>query len=216
MATVSKHRKIVVGLIGLCTLIELALQLGDWGLIGTMRLRQTVYEFAGFWPGLLGNWRPNYEAQSWTMFVTYSFLHGGLAHLIINMLTLWSLAPAVIKRVRGRGFVILYGAAVVGGAIGYALLNPGVRPMVGASGALFGLAGGLLAWAYVDRFTAQQGLWPIAQAIVLLIALNLVLWWAMDGQLAWETHLGGFVTGWLFATVIDPRPRSTSKTPDAE
>jgi len=211
MATIIKHRQLVIGLIGICAAIELSLQLGDWGLIATTRLRQTVYEYAGFWPGLLDNWRPNFEGQPWSMFFTYSFVHGGLAHLVVNMITLWSLAPAVIKRVRGRGFVILYAAAVVGGAIGYALLNPGVRPMVGASGALFGLAGGLLAWAYVDRFTAQQGLWPIAQAIVLLIALNLVLWWAMGGQLAWETHLGGFVTGWLFATVIDPRPRSSSR-----
>lgn len=206
MASVKIHRRIVITLIGLCVVIEFAQQLADWGLIGgNLRLRQRVYEFAGFWPGLLRNWNPNYSAQPWTMFFTYSFLHGGLAHLIVNMVTLWSLAKPVMKRVGGRGFVLLYAAAVLGGAMGYYLLAAGFQPMIGASGALFGLAGGLLAWNYIDRFTLQQGLWPIAQAIVLLIAMNLVLWWAMDGQLAWETHLGGFITGWLFATVIDPR-----------
>lgn len=207
MASVVVRRQIVITLIALCVSIELSLQLADWGLIATERLRRTVYEFGGFWPGLLESWRPNYLGQWWLMFVTYSFLHGGLAHLVLNMVTLWSLARPVTGRVGGRGFILLYAAAVIGGAVGYALLSTGVRPMVGASGALFGLAGGLLAWTYMDRFTAQQGLWPIAQAIVLLIGLNLVLCWAMDGQLAWETHLGGFVTGWLFATVIDPRPR---------
>lgn len=175
-------------------------------MIGTGRLRQTVYENAGFWPGLLSNWVPNYRGQSVTMFITYGFLHGGFLHLVVNMITLWSLGNVVLRRVGARGFILLYAGAMVGGAIGYSLLGPGFRPMVGASGALFGLAGGLLAWQYVDRFTFNQGLWPIVQATVLLIGLNLILWLTMDGQLAWETHLGGFVTGWLAATLIDPRP----------
>jgi rhomboid protease GluP len=208
MASVVVRRQVVITLIGLCVAVELSLQMADWGLIGTTRLRQTAYEYGGFWPGLLSNWRPNYTGQPLAMFVTYSFLHGGLAHLVFNMVTLWSLSPAVIKRVGGRGFILLYVAAVVGGGLGYYLLSAGVQPMVGASGALFGLAGGLLAWTYIDRYTAEQGVWPVAQASVLLISLNLALWWAMDGQLAWETHLGGFVTGWMFAILIDPRPRS--------
>ena len=206
-------RGILLGIIVLCILVEVFLKLGDLGLFGIGRVRQTVYEYAGFWPGLLTNWIPNYRGQTTTMFVTYGFLHGGVLHLIVNMATLWSLGNAVLKRVGTLGFVLLYAGALVGGAIGYSLLAPGFRPMVGASGALFGLAGGLLAWQYVDRYTFNQGLWPIAQATVLLIGLNLILWWAMEGQLAWETHLGGFVTGWLAATLIDPRPgRKTDGT----
>lgn len=207
MASVARKRQLVVLIIGLCLAIESALQLADWGLIGTSRLRQTVYEYGGFWPGILGNWLPNYDSQPYTMFFTYSFLHSGILHVSVNMLTLWSLSPLIIKRAGGRGFLLLYGASIFGGAIGYALLSSGLQPMVGASGALFGLSGGILAWSYVDRFTANLGLWPIAQAVALLIMLNLVLWWAMDGQLAWETHLGGFITGWVFAVLIDPRPR---------
>lgn len=194
-------------IIGLCVAIEAALQLADLGAYDVPRLRQTVYEYGGFWPGLLDNWRPNYAGQPTLMFLTYGFLHGGLTHLIINMVTLWSLGAAVLKRVGVQGFVILYAAAIIGGAIGYSLLDVGVQPMVGASGALFGLAGGLLAWNYVDRYSFNQGLWPVAQAVVLLIILNLVLWWAMSGQLAWETHLGGFFAGWIFALLIDPRPK---------
>jgi len=40
-----------------------------------------------------------------------------------------------------------------------------------------------------------------------LIVLNLVLWWAMDGLLAWQTHLGGFIIGWVVALMIDPIPK---------
>lgn len=207
MASVKYFRETIITLIVLCTAIELSLTLADWGVIANSRLRQTVYEYGGFWPGLLGTWHPNYSLQPYTMFVTYGFLHGGLSHLIINMITLWSLGAAVFERVGLRGFILLYVLSILGGGAGYAMLESSAVPMVGASGALFGLAGGLLAWTYVDRFTAQQGLWPIAQAVVLLIALNIVLWWAMSGQLAWQTHLGGFVTGWLFALIIDPRPQ---------
>jgi membrane associated rhomboid family serine protease len=195
-------------LIALCTSIELVLVLGDQGLIAQPRLRRLAYDYGGFWPGLLRDWRPNYPAQPWTMFLTYGFLHGGPMHLVVNMITLWSLGRAVLLRVGTRGFALLYVATILGGAAGFALLAPGLQPMVGASGALFGLIGGLLAWAYVDRFTFDEGLWPIARAVALLIALNIALWWAMGGQLAWETHLGGFVTGWIVALLIDPRPRT--------
>lgn len=196
-----------------CVLVEAILTLADSGIFGVSRARQTAYEFAGFWPGLLGNWRPNFPGQPIAMFFSYGFLHGGLLHLFINMATLWSLGHAVINRVGPIGFTVLYALALGGGAIGYALLAPGLRPMVGASGALFGLAGGFLAWQYVDRYTFNQGLWPIGQATVLLIGLNLILWWVMDGQLAWETHLGGFVTGWLAALLIDPRPTKYPEHP---
>jgi membrane associated rhomboid family serine protease len=79
--------------------------------------------------------------------------------------------------------------------------------MVGASGALFGLAGGSLAWMYVDRFSHGKGLLLVLRAVIMLILLNLVMWWAMEGQLAWQTHLGGFITGWLCALLIDPQAR---------
>jgi membrane associated rhomboid family serine protease len=91
----------------------------------------------------------------------------------------------------------------------FGLMAPDLRPMVGASGALFGLAGALLSWAYVDRFTFRQGLLPVVQAVALLIVLNLVLWWAMAGQLAWQTHLGGFLAGWIAALLVDPRPQDS-------
>jgi membrane associated rhomboid family serine protease len=34
--------------------------------------------------------------------------------------------------------------------------------------------------------------------------MNLAIWWALDGQLAWQTHLGGFVAGTLAALVLRP------------
>jgi len=196
---------VLITVIVICGVVEAVLQLADWNILGPVRLRSLAYEYGGFWVGLLHSWTPNYSGQPYLMFLTYGFLHGGLLHLVVNMVTLWSLGQAVLDRVGVRGFILLYAASLLGGAAGFALLASTLAPMVGASGALFGLAGGLLAWGYVDRFTLQEALWPVARTAGLLLTLNVVMWWALDGQLAWETHLGGFATGWVAALLIDPR-----------
>ncbi len=201
-------RAAILILVGLCIGIEVLMQLGDMRLLGIARFRSTVYEYGGFWSGLLDDWRPNYPLQPWLMFVTYGFLHSGLMHLGLNMLTLVSLATPVALRVGGTKFIVLYCLGMLGGGLGFALLSESYRPMVGASGALFGLAGAILAWEYVDRFTLQERLWPVARAALLLVALNVALYYAMDRLLAWEAHLGGFVFGWIGALLIDPRGRA--------
>lgn len=197
-------RWLLILLIVLCAGVEGFMQLVE--LAGASpRLRATLYEMGGFWPGLLGQWQPNYRLQPYAMFLTYGFLHGGLLHLIVNMITLWSLGREVIVRAGPRGFALLYVGAMIGGGLGYAVLGVDTRPMVGASGALFGLAGGLLAWAWQDRGARAETRRPVLLAVAVLAALNLVLWGAMGGQLAWQAHLGGFVTGWGLAGWIDPR-----------
>ncbi len=194
-------------MIAVYTAIEIILLAGDLGMFGGSRFRATVYEFGGFWSGLLRGWRPNYPFQPWTMFLTYGLLHSGMTHLIVNMITLGSLGPLVVNRVGSVKFLIIYLVAVFGGAVGYALLSDSFRPMVGASGALFGLAGAILAWEYIDRFTFSERLWPVLRAVAFLCVLNIVLYYAMDRLLAWEAHLGGFAAGWIAAMLVDPRSR---------
>ncbi len=204
----ARRRGLVVGvIIGFSLLIEGLMQLGDFGIIGIPRFRQTLYEFSGFWPGLLDNWQQNYPFQRWLMFLTYGFLHAGILHLVLNMITLYSLSGYILERIGSAKFTLLYGASILGGGIGFALLADTYRPMVGASGALFGLAGAILAWEYVDRFSLEERLWPVARAALLLAVLNVALYYAMDKLLAWEAHLGGFIAGWIVALLIDPRSR---------
>ena len=131
------------------------------------------------------------------MFASYGFLHGGFVHLFVNMITLASLGRLVIERVGQWRFAVIYALSLLGGAVGFALLSTAVQPMVGASGALFGLAGVLTGWDYTERRLAREGIGPVLRVVVLLIGLNLVMYWAMDGSLAWETHLGGFLAGWM-------------------
>jgi membrane associated rhomboid family serine protease len=187
----------------LCVAVELVLQAGDFGLIPIPRLRATVYEYGGFWPGLLHDWQPNFPFQSWTMFLSYGFLHAGPMHLALNMVTLVVLGTAVAERVGGARFALVYAISILGGGIGFAVLSDTFRPMVGASGALFGLAGALLAWEYRDRVSLEERLWPVLRAVLLLAALNAALYIAMGGHLAWEAHFGGFAAGWIAALFLD-------------
>lgn len=190
-------------LIGAMCAVEAAIWGGGVLLGSAPGVRGVVLEYAAFWPGLLRDWRPNYALQPWTMFVSYGFLHGGLVHLAVNMLALWSLGLRVIERAGPAGFAVIYGVSLVGGAVAFGLLAADLRPMVGASGALFGLAGAVLAWEYLDRSAGALSLWPVARAVTLIAGLNLALWWAMQGLLAWQTHLGGFVAGGVVAMLMD-------------
>ena len=181
--------------IALCTIVELVLVAADLGLLGTPAWRANAYSNGAFWVGLLGNWRPNYAAQPVVMFLSYAFLHAGWKHLLGNMLVLWLIGRGVCGRAGQGGFVLIYLAGIIGGGAGFAILGTSPRPMVGASGALFGLVGAVLAWEAIERRRLGRALWPVWRDVAGLALLNLAFWIALDGVLAWETHLGGFVAG---------------------
>lgn len=194
-------------LILVTSLPELILTAADLGLVGTARWRPWAYQNGAFWSGLLRDWTPNYRLQPATMFVTYAFLHSGMMHLATNMLGLFGLGTLVAGRIGTGRMLALYFVSVLGGAAAFGLLYAGPAPMVGASGAVFGLLG---AWLYWDRADLRQRGAPtrsVWRAIGALVVLNAVFWVLLGGGLAWETHLGGFVAGWAGAVVIDRRAR---------
>lgn len=177
-----------------CLVPELVLQAADHGWVGSVRWRSLAYQYGAFWAGLLHGWQPNYRLQPLTMFVTYAFLHAGLAHLTGNLITLALVGKAVVMRCGARGFAILYALSVLGGGLGFGLLARAPAPMIGASGAIFGLLGALMIWQARER--GRDGAVGILTLQVLaLIFLNFVTWWLQGGQLAWEAHLGGFLAG---------------------
>lgn len=199
---------ILAVLAGLVALPELVLLLADHGLIGSTRWRPLAWQYGGFWAGLLRGWRSNFAAQPATMFVTYAFLHAGPGHMIGNVVTLLTIGGPLLERFGTRGFLAIYAAAILGGGLAFGLLSASPAPMVGASGAIFGLAG---AWTWLqatDR--AQDGAGPGAVALRVagimagLALLNLVMWLLAGGVLAWETHLGGYLAGLAMAAWCAP------------
>lgn len=193
-----------------CIAIELMLRASDYGLLDSGRWRVWAYQNGAFWSGLLDNWRVNYPAQPYTMFLTYSFLHAGWSHLIGNMAVLYLMGRILVPRIGQIAFLFLYLGSAAGGAALFAMLNDSAQPMVGASGALFGLVG---AWRWQEWFL-QAGRKNSRRKFLLdlvgLVFLNLLLWVFQNGQLAWETHLGGFLAGWLIGSLMIPRHDSNT------
>ncbi|MBS0573050.1 MAG: rhomboid family intramembrane serine protease [Proteobacteria bacterium] len=190
----------------LCLLPELVLSGTDLGLWGQTRDRTLAIDYFGFWAGLLHGWTPNYSVQPYAMFLSYGFLHAGLVHFGLNMATLFSLGPPVERVAGGWRFLACYLILLVAGGLGFALVPAALAaPMIGASGALFGLAGMILAWDYQIRARRRIPILPVLRSVAMLVVLNGLLWLAMGGRLAWQTHLGGFVGGWLLALWVRPR-----------
>lgn len=197
-----RPRFVLLAILVLCCGVELTLVAADLGLIGTPRWRAMAYGNGAFWAGLLDNWRPNYAAQPWLMFVTYAFLHGDIWHLAGNMITLLLLGEIIILRAGQRGMAAIYAVSAVGGAVVFGLMTSSMQPMVGASGALFGLAGAWLFWEWADRRRFGLSFWPVVWIALGLVVFNVLLWAVLAGRVAWETHLGGFLAGWIAALVL--------------
>ncbi len=116
--------------------------------------------------------------RPWT-FVTYMFLHAGILHLALNLLVLWVFGSSVEERMGGRTFVLFYLLCGIGGAASSFLLRQlvPVPPMIGASGAIFGVAVAF-AWYWPDH---PVSLFPLPDPIpakwlvTFLVGLDLVL-----------------------------------------
>lgn len=189
----------VIALALACAVPELVLLGADRGFWGSSSWRPLAYAQGAFWPGLLYGWTANYAAQPWVMFLTYAWLHAGPGHLLGNLAALLWLGPRVAGRRGAAGLVVLWIAAAVGGAVAFALLTTGAAPMVGASGAIFGLAADWL----VAEVRAVRGVRArtrrAAAILTLLAALNAAGWVLLGDGLAWQAHLGGFLAGLVLA-----------------
>ena len=185
-------------LVGLMAMIEAILGLSGAGYLGSTDLRWTVFQYGAFWQPLLsGQFAPLYPGQTVAMFLTYAFLHGGLAHLALNGVVLLALGKFVAARIGAARTLLLLFLAAVSGGVGFGLLSTGGVPMVGASGAVFGLIGLWQCWDYRMRKRAGLTVRPVLGAIAALAVANIVLFVILSGGLAWEAHLGGWLAGWL-------------------
>jgi membrane associated rhomboid family serine protease len=166
-----------------------------------------------YWFGL---WPPGPETHPHFMLwqlVSYSFLHGGILHLGVNMLALWMFGRDV-ERVLGSGrFLQYYLGCVVSAAllqllVAYVSATP--HPTVGASGGVFGL---LLAYGLFFPYRKLMLLFPPIPMpawlfVSLYAALELVL--GVTGSqagVAHFAHLGGMLGGYLLLRIVARRPR---------
>jgi rhomboid protease GluP len=133
-------------------------------------------------------------------FLTAMFLHAGLLHIGFNAYALYILGPET-ERIYGTArFLALYFIAGLAGGIASYALNPG--DAVGASGAIFGLIGGLAAFYYVARGLLGEISRRQLGSLITVIMINLFIGFSspvIDNTAHIGGLIGGAVAGWLLA-----------------
>ncbi len=137
-------------------------------------------------------------------FGTYMFLHGGLFHLLFNMLALYCFGNAVESEIGSKSFLILYLlGGLFGGLVWYLFNLNTIVPMVGASGAIY---------ATVIAFATLWPNRPITILVFFVVPITLLAkYWALitvvlsvlflmdqTSNVAHLAHLSGMAVGFLF------------------
>ncbi len=160
--------------------------------LATMLLENAIYRFGVLVPGqVIFN-------NQWWRILTSGFLHADLMHIAFNMYALYILGRECERIFGPVRFLLVYNFALVGGSLFVLLFEALGGGTVGASGAVLGLLGALLAyfWQYRERIVgARQRVSSLASVALINLLLGLLpgisLWGHLGGTL-W-----GFLTGWL-------------------
>ena len=139
--------------------------------------------------------------------VTYLFLHGGIGHILFNMLVLW-MVGVQLERLWGLSFFLRYYfitgigagvATIVAGLLPFAFSEPTYLAVtIGASGAIYGL---LMAFAiyYPNTPILMFFLFPVpAKYFVMIIGAITFLSVPRSAGVAHVAHLGGLVIGYVY------------------
>jgi membrane associated rhomboid family serine protease len=134
--------------------------------------------------------------------LTYSLLHVGLFHLLVNLLGLWMFGGDVERVLGSRGLLQLFLVSVLGGGLLHALVGLVMSASVPVVGASAGVLGLLTAFAifFPQRQIFIMGIIPMQARwfAVLFGAISVLGALEGGGGIAHLAHLGGIVTGWLY------------------
>lgn len=202
----------------------LIINVGIWFILQVMVegfLRIPFTSIFGLFPG-----KVIFEFQIWQIF-TYMFLHSlQVTHILFNMLMLWFFGAELEQRWGSRFFLIYYLTCGVGAAIlycagvwGYSMVTGShmgmIVPVVGASGAVFGLllAQGMM---FGERVVYFFMLFPMKTkwfvAVMGLIQLASLMTSSVSGaETAYLAHLGGLVSGYICIKAKDWKNKSDLK-----
>lgn len=133
--------------------------------------------------------------------ITSAFVHGGFIHVALNMWSLLAIGPLVERLYGNAAFAVIYLAAGIGGAIASVAASP-VRVSVGASGAICGVLGALLAFLLVHRRAIPALVLKPLRANALGYVVFIAILGAVVPNIDQEAHLGGLATGFVVGFLL--------------
>jgi membrane associated rhomboid family serine protease/Flp pilus assembly protein TadD len=147
------------------------------------------------------NYGPFTLSGAWWRLLTYMFLHGGPFHIAMNMWCLWNLGT-LCESLYGRWtYAAVYLITGVAGGLASVAWNPGVLS-VGASGALFGLTGALIASFSLGEFSLSGiSIRGTLSSLLFFAGFSLYLGTVSQG-IDNACHVGGLISGLIFGALI--------------
>jgi len=161
----------------------------------TLLRPQSVINLLGLTPGLLSQ-------QPWTI-VTSMFVHGGFAHILFNMISLYFLGSFLIRAAGEKSFLAVFFLGGLAGNILFILLADPYSTGIGASGAIFALGGALA--VMLPRVPVL--VFPIPVPMPLWAAILIFLLFSFLPGIAWQAHLGGLLLGLIAGLILRKRRR---------
>lgn len=141
----------------------------------------------------------------WRVF-TCAWVHGSILHIAFNAYGLYILGT-IVERMQGRkALLAIYFVALFGGSgLALSFMDPAV-PLVGASGAVFGLFGAVLGWVYAKTGSLKAMTQiPFARMLLFWLALNFFI--SLAPGISLLGHLGGLVPGLVLGVFFEHRYR---------
>ena len=165
------------------------------------------------------------DIYAFTSPVTYSLLHGSIAHLAVNMIWLAAFGSPLANRIGPTRFILFWIVTSIAAAgLHYAIYTTSQGPLIGASGAISGMMGAAARFGFrIDRSAGRPAfdgpVLPISTVLSMRATVAFLAVWMVinvvtglvgvvpgeESQIAWEAHIGGFVVGFFFVSGFDRR-----------
>ena len=147
--------------------------------------------------------------------ISSMFLHGGLMHILFNMIMLMALGGTIEERLGKGKFLAVYVAGGLAGGLAQVMWDPSsIIPTVGASGAISGLMGLILILAPKAKMAVPVGFffmriqarfflpgWLIIYNIIPMLGIA-IPFIVSPGSTAYMAHIGGFVFGLIIGIIL--------------
>jgi membrane associated rhomboid family serine protease/Tfp pilus assembly protein PilF len=147
------------------------------------------------------NYGPLTVNGQWWRLLTCIFIHGGLLHIAFNMWCLWDLGRLAESVYGHWTFAAMYLITGLSSSLASIIWNPIVLS-VGASGAIFGIAGALIASFYLGEFSLPRAaLQGTLRSVIVFVGYNLFFGAAIAG-IDNAAHVGGLLMGLLLGALI--------------
>jgi len=144
------------------------------------------------------------DDEIWRL-ITAMFLHGGIEHIAMNMISLWFIGRVVESWIDRVSYISIYFiSGIVGGLISI-YMHP-ITVGIGASGAIFGIFGALSGMAIVYRKQMEEQFKSFIKEFGIILLLNLIIGITFE-SVDLSAHIAGLVVGMIGGAMVAKSPR---------